>query len=134
MRVRCVGVVVRDDDGRLLLIQRGNPPSAGLWSVPGGRIEPGESSFDAVLREALEETGLAVDVGGLLGVVDIPAGDDDGTIFEVEDYLCSVVGDPTPHAGDDAADARWVTRLDYDALPLVPGLTDALSEWGVLPI
>jgi ADP-ribose pyrophosphatase YjhB (NUDIX family) len=133
MRVRCVGAVVRDEAGRLLVIRRGNPPSAGLWSVPGGRVEPGESSYDAVLREALEETGLAVDVGGLLGVVDIPADDGAGTVYEVEDYLCTVVGDPDPHAGDDATDARWVDATELAALPLVPGLVTALTGWGVLP-
>ena len=133
MRVLCVGAVVLDDTGRLLVVRRSNPPSAGLWSVPGGRIEPDESPHDAVRREVLEETGLAVDVGGMLGMVDIPADDGTGVVFEVEDFLCTVVGDPTPHAGDDADAARWVTLAELTELDLVPGLHDALSGWRVLP-
>src|SRR5436190_190421 len=56
IRVECAGAVVRDDHGRLLLVRRGRPPSAGLWSLPGGRIEPGESAAAAAAREVWEET------------------------------------------------------------------------------
>ena len=57
--IPCVGAVVFDDSGRLLLIRRANPPAQGTWSLPGGRVEPGESSEDAVVRELHEETGLS---------------------------------------------------------------------------
>src|SRR5579862_2911879 len=66
-RVQCVGAVITDPTGRLLLILRGHEPGMGLWSIPGGRIEPGETDQDAVVREVMEETGLAVTCGPLLG-------------------------------------------------------------------
>ncbi|MGH3951304.1 MAG: NUDIX hydrolase, partial [Pseudonocardiaceae bacterium] len=68
-KVRCVGGIVHDDTGRLLLIKRGNEPSRGKWSIPGGRVEQGESDADAVRRELSEETGLDVDPGALIGTV-----------------------------------------------------------------
>ena len=61
-RVDCVGGIVTGPDGRILLIRRGNPPAQGCWSVPGGRVEPGEEDAEATAREVLEETGLAVGV------------------------------------------------------------------------
>ena len=66
-RVPCVGALVHDDDGRLLVVRRGREPGRGLWSVPGGRVEPGESVGVAVEREVLEETGLHVTVGIRVG-------------------------------------------------------------------
>jgi ADP-ribose pyrophosphatase YjhB (NUDIX family) len=120
-----VGAIVHDDHGRLLLVQRVNDPGAGLWSVPGGRVEPGETDADAVVRELAEETGLVVEPGPLVGrVVRGP--------FDIADYRCTVVGG-TLRAGDDAADVRWVDAAGYAALPLVDGLTETLGAWGVLP-
>jgi ADP-ribose pyrophosphatase YjhB (NUDIX family) len=67
-----VGAVIKDDQGRLLLIKRGHEPGAGLWSLPGGRIEPGETDAEALVREMREETGLTVQAGALLGSVRRP--------------------------------------------------------------
>ncbi|QFG24978.1 NUDIX hydrolase [Actinomadura sp. WMMB 499] len=129
MRERCVGAIVHDRGGRLLLVRRGRPPGAGLWSVPGGRVEPGEDDAAAVARELLEETGLRVRAGALVGTVerDGPG----GVVYEIHDYAATVLGG-TPRAGDDAADVRWVAPAELRDLPLVPGLLDALTEWGVL--
>lgn len=129
MRERCVGAIVRDRDGRLLLVLRGRPPGAGRWSVPGGRVEPGEDDAAAVARETLEETGLRVRAGALVGTVerDGPG----GVVYEIHDYAATVLGG-TPRAGDDAADVRWAAPAELRDLPLVPGLLDALTEWGVL--
>ena len=68
-RVPCVEAIIKDEAGRLLLIQRGHDPEAGRWSLPGGRIEPGESDEQAVVREIQEETGLRVTCGPLVGSV-----------------------------------------------------------------
>src|SRR6478735_11335416 len=116
MRVRCVGAVILDDVGRLLVVRRMNAPSADLWSVPGGRIELGESPREAVTREVREETGLVVTVDALLGSVEIPAEDSTGTVYDVEDYACTVVQGGELLAGDDAAEVRWVDRAAFDAL------------------
>ena len=71
--IPCVGAVIKDDQGRLLLVKRGHEPGAGLWSVPGGRVEPGETDSEALVREMREETGLTVQAGPLLGSVRRPA-------------------------------------------------------------
>ncbi|GAA1535451.1 NUDIX domain-containing protein [Actinomadura kijaniata] len=130
MRVRCVGGIVRDEAGRLLLIKRGHAPSAGLWSVPGGRVDPGETDAAAVVREMREETGLEVSVGPLVGTVDRPGAN--GVVYEIHDYEATAVGGVLA-AGDDAADAAWFTPAEIRSLPTAPGLVTALTTWGLLP-
>ncbi|WP_433467526.1 NUDIX hydrolase [Spirillospora sp. CA-128828] len=129
MRVRCVGGIVRDGDGRLLLVRRGRPPGEGLWSIPGGRVEPGEDDPAAVARELREETGLDVLVGPLAGTVERPG--PGGVTYEIHDYTATVAGG-TLRAGDDASDVRWASPDDLRDLPVTPGLLDALALWGVL--
>jgi ADP-ribose pyrophosphatase YjhB (NUDIX family) len=124
-----VGAIITDDAGRLLLIKRGHEPEAGRWSLPGGRVRPGESDRDAVVREVREETGLHVGPGRLIGQVERPA--PGGAIFDIHDYAASVSGGQLA-AGDDAADARWVYPRDIDRLDLTSGLARTLAEWGVL--
>ena len=128
--VPCVGAIVFDDDGRILLIQRGNPPAQGQWSLPGGRVEPGEDSQAAVLRELQEETGLSGRVDRLVGEVrrDAP----DGSIYVIHDYLLEVDGDSEPHAGDDALDAGWFTVDELERLDTSAGLVEALRGWDLL--
>lgn len=123
-----MGAVITDDAGRILLVRRGRPPGAGLWSVPGGRVEPGETDAAAVARETREETGLAVTAGALLGSV---VRDGPGVVYDIFDYAAAVAGG-TLRAGDDAADARWFTAAELDALAVTPGLLEALRGWGVL--
>ncbi|WP_214364353.1 NUDIX hydrolase [Pseudonocardia sp. H11422] len=123
--IPCVGGIVVDAGGRLLLVQRANDPGRGLWSVPGGRVEPGETDEQALVRELAEETGLVVAPGPLLGrVVRGP--------YVIADYRCEPVGGEL-RAGDDAADARWVDASALARLPLVDGLLEMLTEWGALP-
>jgi ADP-ribose pyrophosphatase YjhB (NUDIX family) len=128
-RILCVGAVVTDRRGRLLLIQRGHEPGAGLWSLPGGRVEPGETDAEALVREMEEETGLTVEPGRLIGQVERPglAGD----VLDIRDYAATVTGG-TLRPGDDAADARWVAPEDLALLAVTEGLVEALTEWGVL--
>ena len=123
--VPCVGGLTYDDEGRLLVVQRANEPGRGLWSVPGGRVEPGEDDAAALVREMREETGLEVVPGPLVGSVRRGP-------FAIADYRCTVRGG-TLRAGDDALDARFVDRAALAALPLVDLLLVTLTGWGALP-
>ncbi|GAB3446694.1 NUDIX hydrolase [Actinophytocola sediminis] len=131
--IRCVGAIVHDATGRLLLIRRGTPPGRGLWSLPGGRVEPGESDSTAVIRELLEETGLRVVPGNLVGSVQrsAPAG-----VYEIFDYAATVV-DGTLRAGDDATAAEWVDLTEFHSMEqaghLVDQLAITLRGWQALP-
>src|SRR5690348_4324333 len=111
------------------MIKRGHEPGAGLWSIPGGRIEPGETDAEAVVREMIEETGLTVEVGRLIGRVRRPGLN--GAVIDIRDYAATVTGG-TLRAGDDAAEARWVAPAELGSLEVTEGLIDALTEWGVL--
>ena len=129
--VACVGAVVHDDAGRLLLIRRGTEPNRGRWSVPGGRVEPGESPADAVEREVLEETGLRVRAGDPVGQVRIPG---PGLVYEVVDLACTLVDETAqPVAGDDADAVTFADAATLHGLSCTPGLVEALTGWGVLP-
>lgn len=120
-------------DGRILLVRRANPPAQGCWSVPGGRVEPGEDDAAATAREVLEETALPVLVGELVGTVERDA--PDGSVFVIRDYRCRPVYDAATAAvvaGDDAADVGWFTPAQVRELDCAPGLVEALEEWGLL--
>src|SRR5437763_11981549 len=82
-RVACAGAVIRDRPGRILLVLRANDPGRGLWSLPGGRVEPGETPEQAVVREVREETGLEVSVGPAL--LRIAIGD-----YQGDDYAATI--------------------------------------------
>jgi ADP-ribose pyrophosphatase YjhB (NUDIX family) len=128
-RVPCAGAVVVHD-GRLLLVRRANDPGRGLWSVPGGRVEAGESPEAACAREVREETGLDVEVGPLVGRVERagPA----GATYVIDDFRCAVRGSVAAIAGDDADDTHWATRDELATMPLVDLLLETLEGWGVL--
>ena len=121
--------MIRDGDGRLLVVLRRHEPAAGTWSIPGGRVAAGESLVDAVVREVREETGLDVRVTGAVGVVERAA--PGGGRYVIHDFAAEVVGGHL-RAGDDAADVRWVGPDELIALPTPPGMVEALREWGIL--
>lgn len=125
----CVGAVVVHE-GALLVVRRNTEPGLRRWSVPGGRVEPGETLARAVEREVAEETGLAVECGDLLGAAEIV---DPGHHFVVLDFEanCRDTGAITP--GSDASEVRMVPLTEVHTLPLVDGLLDFLVEHGVLP-
>jgi ADP-ribose pyrophosphatase YjhB (NUDIX family) len=122
--------VVFDRAGRVLMVRRANEPGRGRWSVPGGRVEAGETDHHAVIREVAEETGLEVKITRRAGGVRRRA--PDGRVLDIHDYTCRVTGG-TLRAGDDADDARWCDRETLAGLPVVDGLIEALTEWDCLP-
>lgn len=131
--VRCVGGIVHDVGGRLLLIRRGNPPEVGKWTLPGGRVEPGESDARAIVRELAEETGLRVRVGPLCGTLRRTHGD---LVFDIHDYWCAVIGGVL-RSGDDAVAAAWWDATGFATLAGTDGLTTGLAGilrgWAALP-
>jgi ADP-ribose pyrophosphatase YjhB (NUDIX family) len=128
--VPCVGAIVHDSAHRLLLIRRGQEPGRGLWSVPGGRVEPGETLARAVEREVLEETGLRVRAGREVGRLRIDAGT---VVYDVTDLACALLDDASPVAGDDAVDVVYADAATLAQLPCTPRLVETLGGWGVLP-
>jgi 8-oxo-dGTP diphosphatase len=123
-----VGAIVIEDD-RIVLVKRGHAPSLGEWSIPGGMLEVGETLRQAAVREVLEETGLHVEVGELLGVFDRIVRDaDERTLYHyvLIDFLCRrIAGEPQPAC--DAAEARWFTRGEIGELSLVKETAEVIS-------
>jgi ADP-ribose pyrophosphatase YjhB (NUDIX family) len=129
----CAGGIVLDAAGRLLVVLRGRPPGAGLWSVPGGRVEPGETAEQACVREVAEETGLVVEIVRFAGRVSLPGADLELSAgYVVDDFVCRPVGGQL-QAGDDAAQTRWVTAEEFEQMPRTPGLAGTLRAWQVFP-
>jgi 8-oxo-dGTP diphosphatase len=129
-RVQAASTIVLRDDGALLLIRRGRPPLAGLWSVPGGKAEGSETLRQTAARETFEETGLHVDVGEHFWQLDIPVSDE--LVYEVHDFAATVTGGRL-QAGDDAAEVRWVPVDQLARLSLVDHLLEHLRAGGIVP-
>jgi ADP-ribose pyrophosphatase len=129
-----VGVLI-EEDGRYLLVKRAAEPDAGLWSIPGGLIEVGEKAADAAVREALEETGLSVEILNMDDVVDKIIRDDDGTVryhFIIIDFHARPLsGEMKPM--DDALDAAWVAPEGFAKYELTPTLVELLKRMGIYP-
>lgn len=116
----CCGCIVHDR--RLLMILRAREPSKGEWSFPGGRIEFGETVFEAVTREVEEEVGVEVEPEQVFQVYDWITRDESGRItfhYLVHYVLCRYLSGE-PRASSDAAQARWVTEAEVAALPMHP--------------
>jgi 8-oxo-dGTP diphosphatase len=129
-----VGAVVLHE-GRVLLVRRGRAPALGLWSVPGGLVELGETTVDAARREVEEETGLDVRIAGLVGVFDRVTRDADGRVryhWVLVDYLAYPQSNDTITAGSDAAEVRWVTIDEVERLPITEGLADMIKRAAAL--
>ncbi|HJT87297.1 MAG TPA: NUDIX hydrolase [Bryobacteraceae bacterium] len=125
-----VGALIFQDD-RILLALRGKPPLMGLWSLPGGLVETGESLDQAVRREVREETGLEVRPLGVLEIFERIMPDSSGAPeyhYVLLDYICRVTGG-TLCAGDDACRAEWIRRRDLRDIEITEG-TLAVIEKG----
>ena len=123
-----VGAVIVEDDA-LLLIRRANEPGAGRWSLPGGRVDWGETLAHAVVREVFEETGIECVVGDLVGWVERITEEFHYVIF---DFAAQLLSFEDPVAGDDALEVAWVPLHEVDQLDLVDGLAEFLAEHGII--
>ncbi len=112
-RIPAVGGVVVHPDGRVLLVRRAHAPAKGAWTLPGGKVEPGEPFEAAIVREIREETGLTVEIVSRLRIYVLER---DGHAYDIHEFLCAPIDPRTPLvAGDDAADARWVLPSELEA-------------------
>lgn len=124
-----IGAIVINDS-RVLLVKRGQPPIQGQWSIPGGVLEVGELVRDAARREALEETGLVVEPGELLGVYDRVLYDSEKRVqyhYVLIDFLCRLVGGEL-RAASDAAEVRWFTREELPTLKLAEDTLEVILK------
>jgi 8-oxo-dGTP diphosphatase len=123
-----VGAIIVEH-GRIVLVKRGHPPLAGEWSIPGGVLEVGETLHEAAAREALEETGLTIEVGELLGVYDRVLCDDDHRTryhYVLIDFHCRRIAGEPRGAGD-AEEARWFTAEETNELQLAEDTVEVIK-------
>jgi 8-oxo-dGTP diphosphatase len=117
-------------DGRVLLVQRSRPPSAGVWSLPGGHIEPGETALDAIHRELREETAIFARIAEIAGVTDVIHRNDSGDLVfhRVVIVFCGEWLSGEPKAGDDAAAAGWHDLNELPGLATTEGLAEIVRS------
>jgi ADP-ribose pyrophosphatase YjhB (NUDIX family) len=117
-------------EGRILLAARGKPPSEGLFSLPGGMVETGETLGEAALRELREEVGVEARLIGLIAPVEFIERDEKGHIKHhvvIAAHAARWVSGE-PQTGPEAKEIRWVTERDIAALPMTAGLTGILEQ------
>jgi 8-oxo-dGTP diphosphatase len=124
-----VGAVIVDG-GRVVVVRRGHQPLKGEWSIPGGVLEIGETLRAGAAREALEETGLVVEAGEVLEVLDRVVRDGEGRIqfhYVLIDFLCRPTGGEL-RAGGDAEEARWISAGELDAFSIADSAAAVLRK------
>ncbi len=124
-----VGAVIVSE-GRVVVVRRGHEPLKGEWSIPGGVLEIGETLRAGAAREALEETGLVVEAGEVLEVLDRIVRDKEGRIqfhYVLIDFLCRVTGGEL-RAGEDADEARWLNAEELDEFPIADSAAEVLRK------
>lgn len=129
-RVGVGAVVIRD--GKVLLVRRGRAPGKGLWAIPGGSVELGESLQAAAEREILEETGIVIRAGEPVYAFDLIEKDESGNLrfhYVIIDLKAEYVSGE-PAAADDAEDARWLTPEDLKDFNVAPVTLEFLKKLG----
>jgi 8-oxo-dGTP diphosphatase len=124
-----VGAIIVENN-RVVIVRRAHEPLKGQWSVPGGVLELGETLHSGAAREALEETGLVIDVGEVLEVFDRIVRDGYGRVqfhYVLIDFLCRRVSGEL-RAGGDASEARWVTAEELKNFPIADSARAVLSK------
>jgi 8-oxo-dGTP diphosphatase len=131
--IDCAGERAGEFDGkdaRVVLVRRAHPPLQAQWSIPGGVLEVGELVREAAVREACEETGLAVEAGELLGIYDRVLRDAEQRVqyhYVLIDFLCRIISGEL-RAGSDAAEVRWFTRAELAGLKLAEDTLDVIGK------
>jgi len=126
----CVGAIAVCED-QLLLVRRGHGPAAGTWSVPGGRVEAGETLAEAVLRELAEETSLEGVCDELVGWVERMGPD---SHYVILDFAVTILEPADPVPGDDALEAEWVPLDEVAHRRLADGLAEFLHQHDIVPV
>ena len=124
-----VGAVIVSQ-GRVVVVRRGHEPLKGEWAIPGGVLEIGETLRAGAAREAMEETGLVVEAGEVLEVLDRIVRDAEGRIqfhYVLVDFLCRVTGGEL-RAGEDAEEARWLSAAELDEFPIADSAAEVLRK------
>jgi 8-oxo-dGTP diphosphatase len=119
-----VGAVVLREDGAVLLVRRGRPPAVGSWTLPGGKVEPGETLERAVVREVAEETGLRVAPIAIVETLDLAR---EGFAYRIADFACRLESSDDPRPADDVDAARWVFPDEFATLALTPEVLRVIS-------
>jgi mutator protein MutT len=127
--VPAIGVsgIVFNNQKQVLMIQRNQPPAMGFWSIPGGKLEPGESLAEACQREIKEETGLETNVNNIVAIVERRI---EGFHYVIIDYLALLIDEENifPIAQSDVAEARWLSLEHLADYNLVPGLAEIITR------
>ena len=124
-----VGAIIIDEQ-RVLLVRRANPPLQGEWSIPGGMVETGETTREAVVREVKEETGLEIQPVQLLEVFERILRDDDSRVryhYVLIDYLCRVSGGAAS-AGSDVTELCWAGADQLKELSVAPETSRVIQK------
>ncbi len=124
-----------EHQGSILLIQRGTPPNQGLWTLPGGKVMPGETLAQALRREIVEETGIEVRCLGLIHHFEVIQTDTSGELkfhYVILDFRAEYLGG-TLTAGDDALQAQWLNPDECSSIPLEKETRRLLVKENFLP-
>jgi mutator protein MutT len=124
-----VGAIIMQDE-RILLVRRSNPPLQGEWSIPGGVVETGETTKEAIVREVREETGLEIEVVRLAEVFERIVRDRESRVqyhFVLIDYLCQVIAGEA-HAASDVSEVRWVRTDELEKFAVAPETCEVIRR------